>query len=85
MRITIVGAGQAGLQLGIGLRQKKVEVSIVSNRTPGDILNGKVMSSQGMFDIALQSERDLGIDFGNGTAPTWTARGSRSQPLTAPV
>ena len=63
MRITIVGGGQAGLQLGIALRQKKVDVSVVSNRTPDDIYNGKVTSSQGMFDDALQSERDLGINF----------------------
>lgn len=42
MRITIVGGGQAGLQLGIGLRQKDLEVSLVSNRKPDDIHNGKV-------------------------------------------
>jgi len=69
MRITIVGAGQAGLQLGIGLRQKNVDVSVVSNRTPDDIQNGKVTSSQGMFDDALQSERDLGINFWESDCP----------------
>ena len=69
MRITIVGGGQAGLQLGIGLRQKNLDVSVVSNRTPDDIHNGKVTSSQGMFDDALQSERDLGINFWEAECP----------------
>jgi hypothetical protein len=69
MRITIVGGGQAGLQLGIGLRQNNLDVSLVSNRTPDDIRNGKVLSSQGMFDDALQSERDLGINFWESECP----------------
>ena len=69
MRITIVGGGQAGLQLGIGLRQKNIEVSLISNRKPDDIHNGKVTSSQGMFDDALQSERDLGINFWESECP----------------
>jgi nucleoside-diphosphate-sugar epimerase len=61
-KVTIVGGGQAGMQLGIGLRQKGYEVRVVSNRTPDDIRTGKVLSSQCMFDDALQSERDLGIN-----------------------
>ena len=69
MQVTIVGGGQAGLQLGVGLRQKNVDVSIVSNRTPDSIYNGKVTSSQGMFDDALQSERDLGINFWERECP----------------
>ena len=61
-KVTIVGGGQGGMQLGIGLRQKNYEVRIVSNRTPDDIRTGKVLSSQCMFDDALQSERDLGLN-----------------------
>jgi len=60
--ITIVGGGQAGMQLAIGLRQKKYDVRVVSNRTADDIFTGQVLSSQCMFDDALQSERDLGIN-----------------------
>jgi len=59
-RILIVGAGQAGLQLAFGLVQDGHEVTVVSNRTPDDIRGGRVMSSQCMFDAALQKERDLG-------------------------
>ena len=58
----IVGAGQAGLQLALGLRQDGHDVTVVSNRTPDDIRDGRVMSSQCMFDAALQTERDLGLD-----------------------
>jgi hypothetical protein len=59
--ILIVGAGQAGLQLGLGLLQDGHDVTVVSNRTPDDIRTGRVMSSQCMFDAALQTERDLGL------------------------
>jgi hypothetical protein len=62
-RILIVGAGQAGLQLGLGLLGAGHDVTVVSNRTPQDIRDGKVMSSQCMFDAALQHERDLGLAF----------------------
>ncbi|MGO8920713.1 MAG: styrene monooxygenase/indole monooxygenase family protein [Stellaceae bacterium] len=61
-KVTIVGGGQAGLQLGLGLRQKNYQVRVVSNRTADDIRTGKVLSSQCMFDDALQSERDLGLN-----------------------
>jgi hypothetical protein len=69
MRIIIVGGGQAGLQLGIGLRQRELDVSVISNRTPDEIYHGKVTSAQGIFDDALQSERDLGINFWEPECP----------------
>ncbi|RDI76072.1 hypothetical protein Gocc_0491 [Gaiella occulta] len=62
-KFLIVGAGQAGLQLALGLLQDGHDVTVVSNRTPDDIRSGRVMSSQCMFDTALQHERDLGLDF----------------------
>ena len=51
--VLIVGAGQAGLQLALGLLQQGHEVTVVSNRTAQDIHDGKVMSSQCMFDASL--------------------------------
>jgi hypothetical protein len=62
-KITIVGAGQSGLQLGIGLLENSYDVTIVSNRTADDIRDGKVMSSQCMFDTSLSHERALGLDY----------------------
>lgn len=61
-KIAIVGAGQAGLPLALGLLDKGYEVSVHTNRTPDQIRDGKVMSSQCMFDAALQVERDLGVN-----------------------
>ncbi len=68
-RITIVGGGQSGLQLGIGLLQNGYDVSVVSDRTPDQIREGRVTSSQCMFAAALDHERALGIDFWDDTCP----------------
>ena len=68
-RITIVGAGQAGLQLGIGLLDHGYEVTVVSNRTPEQIRDGKIMSSQCMFDTALSYERASGLNFWDEECP----------------
>lgn len=68
-KITIVGAGQSGLQLGIGLVQAGHDVKVISSRTPEDIARGKVMSSQFMFASALDTERELGIEFWAETCP----------------
>ncbi len=68
--ITIIGGGQAGLQLGNGLLQHGYDIHIVQNRTAEDIKSGRVLSSQCMFDNALQNERDIGINFWDETCPT---------------
>ena len=68
-RITIVGGGQSGLQLGLGLLKKGYEVTVVSNRTADDIQNGRVMSSQCMFHTALDAERELGINYWEADCP----------------
>ena len=68
-RITIIGGGQSGLQLGIGLLQNGYDVTVVSDRTPEQIRDGRVTSSQCMFATALDNERALGIDFWDDTCP----------------
>jgi hypothetical protein len=68
-KILIVGAGQAGLQLAFGLVQDGHDVTVVSNRTAEDVRNGRVMSSQCMFDAALEHERELGINYWDGNCP----------------
>ena len=69
-KIMIVGAGQSGLQLALGLLNAGYEVTLVSNRTGDDIRSGKVMSSQCMFHTALQIERDLGVNQWERECPT---------------
>jgi flavin reductase (DIM6/NTAB) family NADH-FMN oxidoreductase RutF len=61
-RIAIIGAGQSGLQLALGLLDAGYLVTLVSDRSAEEIRNGRVMSSQCMFDRALQTERDLGLN-----------------------
>ncbi len=61
-RVAVVGAGQSGTQLALGLLGAGYEVTLVSNRTPDDLRAGRVLSSQCMFGTALQTERALGLD-----------------------
>lgn len=68
-KITIVGAGQAGLQLGIGLLKQGYAVTLISNRTAAEISAGRVMSSQSMYDMALGFERELGLSFWDDSCP----------------
>ncbi|SEJ91841.1 2-polyprenyl-6-methoxyphenol hydroxylase [Pseudomonas linyingensis] len=68
-KITIIGAGQAGLQLGIGLLGQGYAVRIASNRSAEQIGAGRVMSSQSMYDMALAFERELGIAFWDQECP----------------
>jgi hypothetical protein len=68
-KIAIVGAGQGGLQLAIGLVQSGHEVKLLSNRSAEQIENGSVTSTQFMFGRALGYERELGIDFWEHEAP----------------
>ena len=68
-RILIVGAGQAGLQLALGLQARGYDVTVLTNRTADEIRGGRVMSTQCMFATALGHERDLGLNFWDGQAP----------------
>lgn len=72
-KIAIVGAGQAGLHLGIGLLMGGHQVTMVSNRTGAEIASGFVTSSQSMYDMALGFERELGIDYWEDSAPQYRA------------
>ena len=61
-KVLIVGAGQSGLQLALTLLEHEYDVTVMSARTPEEIRGGRVMSTQGMFDPALQHERDHGLN-----------------------
>ncbi|HYZ52884.1 MAG TPA: styrene monooxygenase/indole monooxygenase family protein [Streptosporangiaceae bacterium] len=74
-KILIVGAGQSGLQLAHGLLQHGYEVTLISARTAEEIRGGRVMSTQAMFDAALQHERDLGINFWEDETPPFEGIG----------
>lgn len=61
-KISIVGAGQFGLHLGIALRQAGYDVTIVTNRTAQQISDGRVTSSQILFRPVLEMEDALGLN-----------------------
>jgi flavin-dependent dehydrogenase len=67
--VTIVGAGQAGLVLGIGLLANGYRVTLVTSETAAQIGAGPIRSAQGMFHEALQIERDLGLNAWDDVVP----------------
>ena len=68
-RFLIVGAGQAGMQLGIGLVDDGHDVTVGPNRTAQDVGDGRLLSGQTMFGAALATERALGIDLWQQECP----------------
>jgi hypothetical protein len=67
--IIIIGAGQSGLQLGIGLLKNGYDVTVVTDRSRQEVETGRILSSQCMFDMALQHERDLKLNLWDDTCP----------------
>ena len=68
-KVAIIGGGQAGMPVAFGLLEKGYEVSLYTNRTPDQIRQGRVMSSQCMFANALDVERRLGINYWEDSCP----------------
>lgn len=68
-KITIIGAGQSGLLLGIGLKQKGFDVTIVTNKTGDEVRAGRILSSQAMFNQSLDIEREFGLNYWEDTCP----------------
>lgn len=68
-RIAIIGAGQAGLQLALGLQAAEYEVTLVSERTADRVRDGRVTSTQLMFGPALALERAAGLNLWDDSVP----------------
>ncbi|GAA1118760.1 styrene monooxygenase/indole monooxygenase family protein [Nocardiopsis composta] len=82
-RVLVVGSGQSGLQLALGLQAHGYEVTVMSARTPEEIRHGRPMSTQLMFAPALRIEREMGLDFWSDRTP-WCV-GSRLSMAPAPA
>ncbi len=68
-KILVVGAGQTGLQTALSLLDHDYDVTVMSARTPEEIRGGRVMSTQAMFNTALQHERDHKLNLWEDQAP----------------
>ncbi|QFP77101.1 styrene monooxygenase/indole monooxygenase family protein [Deinococcus sp. AJ005] len=67
--VAIIGAGQAGLQLALGLQASGYGVTLVSDRTPEQLLSGRIMSTQALFHDACTTERQQGLNFWEAACP----------------
>ncbi|MGO2750926.1 MAG: styrene monooxygenase/indole monooxygenase family protein [Pseudoclavibacter sp.] len=65
--IGIIGAGVAGLHLGLHLLQQDLDVTIYTNRTAEQLATGKVMNSVAHMSATIDIERELGIADWPGT------------------
>ena len=75
----IVGAGQSGLQLGIGLLDDGHDVTVATNRTAEDVRNGRLLSGQTMFgNVARDGARARHRSVAAGVSP---ARGDGVRPF----
>ncbi|MGF6835949.1 flavin reductase (DIM6/NTAB) family NADH-FMN oxidoreductase RutF [Paenarthrobacter sp. TE4293] len=76
-KIAIVGAGESGAQLALGLQREGYPVTLLSDRSAAQIRTGNVMSSQCMFSTALDAEAQMGTAltefYGSGTVPGITS------------
>jgi 2-polyprenyl-6-methoxyphenol hydroxylase-like FAD-dependent oxidoreductase len=62
-KIAIIGAGQAGLQLGFELLAKGRSVTIFTDKTAEEVLNSATQPVAIQFFPSLQYEQDLQLDF----------------------
>jgi hypothetical protein len=67
--VLIVGAGQAGLQLALGLQAHGYGVTLMTGRSPEEIESGRMTIPQVVFPTALRYERNQGLDLWSETAP----------------
>ena len=76
-KIAIIGAGESGAQLALGLQREGYSITLFSDRSAAQIRTGKVMSSQCMFATALAAEEQLSPTltsiYDRGTVPAINA------------
>jgi len=68
-KICIIGAGQSGLLLAIGLLRHNYKVTLISNKSSDDFVDGYILSNQALFDTGLCFERNLGLNHWENVCP----------------
>ncbi len=59
---TVVGAGQGGLHLAIGLQKQGFDVTLLSDKTPAEMLAGPAGASHGLHRRSMLFEEEAGVD-----------------------
>lgn len=59
--IGIVGAGVAGLHLGLYLRQHGIDATIITDRNPAEIAKMRLMNTVAHHSVTVERERTLGV------------------------
>ncbi|WP_166970045.1 flavin reductase [Brevibacterium atlanticum] len=60
--IAIIGAGEAGAQLALGLQNSDIKVTLYSDQSAAEVAEGEITSTQCMFASALTAQKDLSLD-----------------------
>ncbi|MDS1272094.1 styrene monooxygenase/indole monooxygenase family protein [Lipingzhangella sp. LS1_29] len=68
-RILIVGGGQAGLQLALGLQHHDYDVTLMTARTSDELRTGRAVSFQAQWFQTLAMERNYGLNLWDDEAP----------------
>ena len=69
-KVAIFGAGQAGLLAAHALRLQDYDVTLYSDKTPDDFLTkSRPTGVAARFDMALEFERELGLEHWGDVAP----------------
>lgn len=61
-RIAIVGAGTAGLQLGLYLQAKGVQSTIITDKRPEDYPNIRLLNTVAHHAVTIARENELGVN-----------------------
>src|SRR4051794_10420376 len=83
--IGIVGAGIAGLHLGLFLQQRGVSGTIYAERSPSELLGSRLPALVARVAHTRERERRLGVNHWDGTPndmPGFGVRVDGEQPLT---
>jgi len=60
--IGIVGAGVAGLHLGLYLQKHGVDATIITDRSPTEYVSARLLNTVGHHFATVDRERYLGVD-----------------------
>jgi 2-polyprenyl-6-methoxyphenol hydroxylase-like FAD-dependent oxidoreductase len=66
--IGVIGAGLAGLHLGLYLRRQGVPVTLYAERTPDQVRSGRIPNTAAHWANTRARERELGVNFWDGVA-----------------